>query len=213
LQIPIKGIIIPTMGMSAGHEPSMAGALFSRVQQRVLGLLFCQPDRSFFGAEVIRSVRSGSGAVQRELSRLAGSGLVTVTRVGNQKHYRANRDSPVFAELQGLVRKTLGLAAPLRQALAPLEGRICTAFTYGSAVQGADTTRSDLDLMVIAEGISYPELFEALQAAEAALQRQICPRLNTLEEWSRKLAAGSSFVVRVAAEPKIFLIGSDSDLS
>lgn len=201
------------MGIISAAESSLAGALFSRVQQRVLGLLFGQPDRTFFGAEVIRSVRSGSGAVQRELSRLAASGLVTVTRVGNQKHYRANRDSPVFAELQSLVRKTFGLAAPLREALAPLAGLIRAAFIYGSVPKAADTARSDIDLMVITQGLSYPELYEALQATEATLQRQISPRLSTLEDWSRKRAAGNSFVVRVAAEPKLFVIGSDSDLA
>jgi len=41
-----------------------------------------------------------------------------VERTGNQKHYQAQRDSPVFEELHGLILKTVGLAEPLRQALA-----------------------------------------------------------------------------------------------
>lgn len=201
------------MGMTAVPRGVLGGALFSRVQQRVLGLLFGQPDRSFQVAEVIRLVNSGSGAVQRELGRLAASELVTVTPIGNQKHYRANRDSPVFAELRGLVRKTFGLADPLREALAPLAARIHAAFIYGSVAKGVDTARSDIDLMVIAAGLSYPELYDALQAAEAVLLRQISPRLMTLEEWRHKRAAGSSFIVKVAAQPKLFVLGSESDLA
>lgn len=201
------------MGMRTAADPSFSGALFSRVQQRVLGLLFGQPDRTFLVAEVIRLAKSGSGAVQRELSRLAASGLVTVARVGNQKHYRASRDSPIFAELRALVLKTFGLADPLREVLVPLAPRIRAAFIYGSVAKGADTARSDIDLMIITDGLSYADLYEALQGAEAILARRVDPKLNTPEEWKRKLAADHSFTSKVAAQPKLFLIGSERDLS
>ena len=89
---------------------SLADALFSGTQQRVLGLLFGQPERSFYATELINLAGSGSGSVQRELASLLQSGLVTVKQVGNQKHYQANPASPIYAELCGLVRKTVGLA-------------------------------------------------------------------------------------------------------
>jgi len=57
-------------------------------------------------AEIIAKVRAGSGAVQRELARLEASGLVTVRRLGTQKHYQANPDSPLFAELCSIAQKT-----------------------------------------------------------------------------------------------------------
>src|SRR5207244_1080137 len=96
---------------------SLSNALFSKVQQRVLALIFGHPERSFYTSEIVRSVHSGTGAVERELSRLQRSGLVSVERIGNQKHYRANHGSPIFAELQGLVSKTLGLAGHIRETL------------------------------------------------------------------------------------------------
>src|SRR5438105_9537546 len=95
----------------------LADALFSPVQQRVLALLYGQPQRRFQSAELIRLAKGGTGGVHRVLTRLANAGLVTVTPAGNQKFYQANRESPVFAELHGLVVKTVGLAAPLRKAL------------------------------------------------------------------------------------------------
>lgn len=79
---------------------------------------------------------SGTGAVQRELRRLEASGLVTVTRVGNQKHYRANPGAPVFEELRALVLKTVGLADVLRAALAPMSQDIRAAFVYGRSPRG-----------------------------------------------------------------------------
>ena len=125
----------------------LADALFTTTQQRVLALLFGQPARSFFVTELIELTGSGSGAVQRELKRLTSSGLVTVKRVGNQKHYQANPDSPVFEELRGLVVKTVALAEPIRQALEPLADRIELALLYGSVVKGTDTTQSDIDII------------------------------------------------------------------
>src|SRR6202158_2728757 len=124
------------MGMNS--EVGLANALFSKVQQRVLALIFGHPERSFYTSEIIRGVRSGVGAVERELSRLQRSGLVTVERVGNQKHFRANRDAPIFEELRGLVVKTVGLAEPIRKSFQPYAGAIKAAFVYGSVAKGTD---------------------------------------------------------------------------
>src|SRR5213080_81472 len=114
LNIPNMGFMIPSMGMKkqlrtkapARPRVGIADALFTKVQQRVLGILFGNPGRSFYANEVIALAGSGTGAVQRELTRLEAAGLLTVTRLGNQKHYRANTATPVFEELRGLVLKT-----------------------------------------------------------------------------------------------------------
>jgi hypothetical protein len=141
----------------------LADALFSSTQSRVLALLFGQPDRSFYATELIRLAGAGSGAVQREMSRLEQSGLVTVKRIGTQKHYQANPDSPLFNEIRGIVQKTVGLAEPLRAVLAPFAAKIVAAFVYGSVAKRQDTAVSDIDLMVISDAITYPELFSALE--------------------------------------------------
>jgi predicted nucleotidyltransferase len=84
----------------------VADALFTKVQQRVLAVLFGNSGRSFYANELIALACSGSGAVQRELAHLEAAELVTVRRVGNQKHYQANASAPIFEELRGLVLKT-----------------------------------------------------------------------------------------------------------
>src|SRR5207253_7914230 len=95
LILPKLGAMLPNMG-TMPQAVSLSNALFSKVRQRVLALIFGHPERSFYTSEIVRSVRSGVGAVERELSRLQRSGLVTVERIGNQNHYRANRDAPIF---------------------------------------------------------------------------------------------------------------------
>ena len=208
---------MPNMGMKAKTSAppcgtSLADALFSATQQRVLAFLFGQPERSFFATELIGLVGAGSGAVQRELVRLAQSGLVTVTRKGTQKHYQANPKSPIFAELCAISQKTVGLAEPLREALAPLAERITAAFVFGSVAKRSDTASSDIDVLVLSDYVDYADVFEALQSAEAKLGRTVNPTVQTPADWRRKRKAGVAFVVQVAAQPKLFLIGSEEAL-
>ena len=192
---------------------SLADALFSTVQQRVLAYLFGQPERSYFATELIRLVGGGSGAVQRELARLADSGLVTVSRVGTQKHYQANPKSPIFAELCAIAQKTVGLAEPLREALAPLAKRIATAFVFGSVAKRSDTAASDIDVLVLSESIEYADVFAALQSAEEKLGRTVNPTVYTPANWRKKRKDGNAFVVKVSAQPKLFLVGAEEDLA
>lgn len=195
------------------RSTSLAGALFSGTQRRVLGLLFGQPDRSFYATELINLAGVGSGAVQRELARLAQSGLVTLKPVGNQKHYQANPDSPIFEELCSLVRKTVGMAEPLRAALAPLAAQIKVAFVYGSIAKQQDTARSDIDLLLVSDTLTYGDTILALQDLSAQLGREVNPNIFTPQDFAKRLREGGAFVSRVMAQPKVWLIGGPDDLT
>lgn len=190
----------------------MADALFSTIQQRVLAYVFGQPERSFFATELIKLAGGGSGAVQRELARLADSGLVTVTRVGTQKHYQANPKSPIFAELCAIAQKTVGLAEPLREALAPLARRIDAAFVYGSVAKRQDTAKSDIDLMVVSDSLSYADLFAVLEDATNRLGRTVNPAVYSRQELNKRIRADNAFIKRVLAQPKLWVIGQEHDV-
>ena len=192
---------------------TFADALFTKTQQRVLGVLYGQPERSFYANEIIGLAASGSGAVQRELARLEQATLVTVRRQGNQKHYQANRDAPIFAELRGIVLKTFGVVDVLRAALQSLLPTIELAFVYGSLAKGSERADSDIDLMVIGEVSSNGALLEALAPASAQLGRTINPTLYTPEEFAQRVMDGKSFILRVLEQPKIFVKGAEHDVT
>ncbi len=211
--VPESGMILPEMGrISTPTRTGLADALFTPVQQRVLGLLFGQPERRFQSGELIRLAHGGTGAVHRQLARLADSGLVTVTRTGNQKHYQAREDCPVFTELHGLVVKTVGLVEPIRKAFEPLAPRVHAAFVFGSVAKRTETAGSDVDLLVLSDSLTYSDLFEALQPAEAVLGRTVNPAVFTIAEWRLRRAEADSFVSRIASQPRLFVIGGDDDL-
>lgn len=192
-----------------GIKTTMAGALFTATQQRVLGLLFGQPERSFFATELIGLAGSGSGAVQRELHRLAESGLVTVTRLGNQKHYQANRAAPIFEELRGIAVKVFGPAEALRAALAPLAKRIHAAWLYGSVAKSTDRAQSDMDVLIVADDLTLEDVYRALRSAEKRLGRLISPTLYTVKEFQRRRSARNPFLTKVLAGERILLVGGD----
>jgi predicted nucleotidyltransferase len=203
------GLNVPDARAATG--PSLAGALFTATQQRVLGALFGQPNRSFYANELISIVRGGTGAVQRELSRLTASGLVTVRRVGNQTHYQANPDAPIFGELCSIARKTFALTEPLREALAPVAPSIVAAFVFGSVAKRTDSASSDIDLMVISDLLRYPDLYAALESVRAVLGRPLNLTLLSRAEVESRRKDHDSFLTRVLEQPKIWLLGSADD--
>lgn len=165
----------------------IAEALFSRTQQQVLGLLFSQSERRFTLSEIVLAAKKGTGAVYRELARLTAAGLVTVLPVGGKKLYQANRASPVFDELVGLMAKLFGAApAPvLRSPAAGYEvGRpravpraklaaLCRKYhvrrlgLFGSAARGELAPESDVDLLIEFEAGKAPSLWAEPEMREA----------------------------------------------
>ncbi|WP_374319483.1 transcriptional regulator [Pseudoxanthomonas kaohsiungensis] len=185
----------------------MADALFTATQQRVLSLLFGQPERSFFTKELIELTGGGSGAVQRELARLQQSGLVVQTVLGNQKHYQANAQAPIFAELRGIVSKMLGPADALRQALAPIADEVRLALLYGSVAKRSDTAHSDFDLLLVSDTLTLEQVYAALAPAEQQLGRPVSPTLYTSAEFRKRLEQGNPFLTKLLTGDTIALIG------
>ena len=221
LKIPLSGTIVPDMGtelLSPATPPprgngdsgvsALADALFTSTQQRVLGLLFGQPDRGFFVTEIIALAGSGHGAVQRELARLSGSGLAVVSRVGNRKYYTANPDSPLFHEICSIVRKTVGVEETIRNALEPLSDKLSLALLHGSVARRTDTAASDIDLLLVSDRLTLEEVYAAMAPVEKLLGRRVSPTLYTSNEYRRRREAGTGFLTRVLDRRHMVLKGN-----
>ncbi|WP_137804921.1 nucleotidyltransferase domain-containing protein [Pseudomonas sp. G(2018)] len=191
------------------NKLSLSEALFTATQQKVLGLLFGKPDRSFYANEIARWAQVGKGSLMRELDRLQRAGILIMTRLGNQTHYQVNPDCPIYTELLGITRKTFGITEPLRDALQPFAEQLTWAFVYGSIAKDQANASSDIDLMLIGKGLHYSEVMERLLPLEEHLGRTLNPTLYTPEDWAAKLAAENSFVLRVAQQDKINLMGEN----
>lgn len=186
---------------------SIASSLFSDSQTRLLPWLFGQPERSYHLSELRRLTLLGSATLQRELNRLVDSQLVLSTRVGNLRCFQANTQSPVYAELVAITRKTMGAAPLLLKALQPMSSRINLALIYGSVAKGTDTAQSDVDLLLVGKGLVLSEILQLLLPIEEALARKINPTCYTPSEYAKRLAEPDSFVNRILAQPTLPLMG------
>lgn len=196
----------------SNHNYPLSNTLFSKARQRVVGLLYSHPDKDFYTNEIIRLTNIGSGAIQRELEKLSSMGLISSQFMGNQKRYKANQESPLFYELRSIVLKTFGLADILREALAPLRQRIQIAFIYGSIAKQSDNARSDVDIMIIGDDLTYSDFFKIVTETESKIDRKINPTFHTPHEWKQKIEEKNYFIANISRQSKIFLIGTEDAL-
>src|SRR5690554_929367 len=185
---------------------SIGDALFTKTQQRLLAILYGRPDQSFYLNELVRLAQIGQNSVVRELAKLTESGLVIMTPYGNQHHYQANQDNPIFQELCSLVQKTFGIREILQTALAPLADQVEQAFVYGSVAKGEAHAASDVDVMLIGNDLSYSGIMELLAPAEQQLQRTINPTVYSPAEFEQRIKEQQSFVTRVLEQPRLELV-------
>lgn len=178
----------------------------AHTRRKALSLLLLHPDRSLHVREIARLVDAPAGTVLKELDRLQAAGLLTKQRVGNQVQFAADTSHPVYVELSGLLRKTVGLADVLKDALAPLADRIQLAFVFGSMARGSDRAGSDIDVLVVGD-VDFASVLAALYDVQAVLQREINPKVFSTQEWAEQLQSPSSFVRDLLDKPRVMLIG------
>ncbi len=188
-----------------------ADILFGSYRRQTLALLLLRPEERFHVREIARLTGIPAGSLHRELKLLAEAELLMRQCVGRQVYYQANRQSPIFAELAGIFRKTAGLADVLRAALLPLAKEVELAFVFGSMAQGAERSGSDVDLFVLGN-VSFTAVVAALADVHELLGREINPVIMTCEDFARKYGA-DPFLQRVVKEPKVFVMGGADDLA
>jgi predicted nucleotidyltransferase len=188
-----------------------ASLLFGAYRRDVLALLLLHPEDSTHVREIARAIGKAPGTLLRELNALAAAGVLLRKPVGNQVHFQANPASPIYEELRSILKKTVGVADVLREALAPLGPKVRAAFVYGSVARGDERARSDLDVMVVGEA-SFGDVVAALAPAQESLRREVNPNVYPALEFRKKLAARDPFLKRVLAGHKIYIVGGEDDL-
>jgi predicted nucleotidyltransferase len=186
--------------------------LGSKLRAKVLGWLFTHPDERYFVRQLTALVSEDSTNVSRELVRLEKTGILVSTTEGKQKYYQANRQSPLFNELHGLIIKTVGVADVLRSALAPSIRQIKVAFIFGSIASGDERRRSDIDVMIVGR-ISFEDVVSRISPAEEKLGREVNPVVYPIAEFKQKIRDNHHFLNTVLEGDKIFLIGDEGELA
>src|SRR5215469_25411 len=186
-------------------------ALLPKTRQRILAATLMQPEKAWYASELAQRLGVPSSSLQRELQDLTEAGILKTHKQGRMVYYQANRESPVFPDLRGLLLKTAGLVDVLAHALKPVASKVTTAFVYGSIAAGSEASESDIDLMVVGQ-VAPEDLALPLRRARESLGREINPTVYTPAEFDRKLKAGDPFLKQVLDKPRLFVLGNNNDL-
>ena len=188
-----------------------ADVLFPKTRKLVLGLLYGHADESFYLREIVRRTGQSPGAVLRELDLLTRADLLTRSSRGNQVFFEANRKSPIYRELQGLVLKTVAVVGVLRDVLREFADRIVVAFVFGSAARQELRKGSDVDLLVVSD-VPFDEIVHALRPAQSRIGREVNPTVYPRDEFIAKLRTDNHFIRSVLDEPRTYVYGDDREL-
>ncbi len=188
----------------------MLEKLFSSTRAELLSLFFNNPDEKFYLREIARHIGKDAAGIKRELDTLVRIGLLAREKRGVQKYYFADKASPIFAEMKGLIFKTTGVQGAIKAAFSRLKG-IQTAFIYGSYARGAEKEDSNINLMVIGQ-VNITELNDVVVGLEDKLKREIDYLAFDEQEYRKRKEAKDPFIREIVKGKKILLLGKDDDL-
>jgi len=175
----------------------------------ILELFLSRPSQRFYQREISQLTDLPIQAVQRELSRLSGIGLLHKVTEGNRLYYRVNKEYYIFRELKSIFLKSTGIGEVLKKAFKKKRG-IAFAFIFGSVARGSEKEGSDLDLLVLGD-ISARGLNNMIFPVSEKMGREINQNLFSPHEFLKKIKSGNHFAVRISKGPKLFLVGTPDE--
>jgi predicted nucleotidyltransferase len=185
--------------------------LLGKTRAALLRELYVNPDRRVSFNELVRRLKSGPGAVSRELAFLTSAGLVAEQRQGNQRLLSAGVSSPVFPEVRALIAKASGFQALIREALYGLEAKIDLAVVFGSVAKGTEHADSDLDLFVVGKA-GYSVIMQRMYAIEDRLGRKVQTLYFDAGSATDRRSLRKASTRALLAGPKVFVLGDERTL-
>ena len=186
-------------------------ALFPKTRRDILAATYGQADRWWYLSELAEHLRTRPSSLQRELRTLATSGLLRRRQDGRRTYFQAESESPIYAELRGIVAKTMGIASALQDVMRKFGDRVACAFLYGSVAHREEHALSDADIVVIGS-VGLSDLSPALRTLEKKFGREFNATCYSPAEFRRKAKEGNHFVLSVLSGEKVFLKGDKSEL-
>jgi predicted nucleotidyltransferase len=190
----------------------MIDALFSKTKQNILYTTLTNPDKWWYLSDLAKSINTSPSSLQRDLLIMTSTGILEKRQEGNRIYYRANRECPVFDELQGIIVKTVGIRDKLFFALKPISKKISVAFIFGSIARREEMSISDVDIMIIGE-TTISDVVKMLKPVEKIIDREINPTVYQINEFKKRLKDKNNFLMEVMEGEKVFIIGNENKLA
>jgi predicted nucleotidyltransferase len=186
--------------------------LFSKTKQNILSTVIINPDKWWYLSDLAKKINTSPSSLQRDLLNMTSTGILEKRQEGNRIYYKANKECPVFDELQGIIVKTVGIRDKLISALKPLSKKIKVAFIFGSIARREEMSKSDVDIMIIGD-TTISEVVKRLRPVEKIIDREINPTVYQINEFKNKLKDKSNFLMEVMEGEKVFIFGNENKLA
>lgn len=111
-----------------------------------------------------------SNAIRLELNRFEKAGMLDSEKEGNRKYFKANPKHPLFSEIQGLVRKYVGIDEIVDQVVSKL-GSLERVYLEGKLAHGLEA--EVIDLILVGGKIDRHYLTKLLMKAEEVIKKPI----------------------------------------
>lgn len=168
--------------------PLLSPLLRSDTQGRLLADLYLNPEREFTATELAGRADTSVPSASRELSRMVSAGFLTARTSGRNRYVRVNRDHPLFAPTEQMLRYAYGPLAILPSLLRDVRG-VREAYIYGSwaarlaGEPGPDP--QDIDVLVVGDGVDRRVLGDVAEAARSRLHRDVNIRAVGTSAWAQ----------------------------
>ena len=181
----------------------------SKIRQKILKLLFANEEKSFYLSEIARIAGTSAGNAQRDLEKLVKEGIAKSDKKANLRYYSLDKKNPAFADIENIVRKTIGIEAELAEIFRKLKG-VDFVFIFGSYVKEGLKNESDIDIVIIGKP-DEDELNRKISQLEKTIGREINYHLYSTESEFIKKIKKESFLKNVVRRYKL-LVGDKNEL-
>jgi DNA-binding transcriptional ArsR family regulator len=150
----------------------------SKTRIKLLTRFFLNPDSRSYLRELANEFGESTNSVRLELNRLSDAGILVSNEEGRSKFYKANKEHPLYSEIQSIVRKTLGLDQLVERLTSQL-GDLKQAFLVGDYAKGIDSGL--IDIVLVGE-VDKRSLENLVNKVEKLIKRKIRTLVLSQEE-------------------------------
>lgn len=183
----------------------------SKARVKILEQVLLNPNSEYHIRELSRIVGISPIYVQKELKNLQSIGLLKSRREGNMVLYRLERASSIWDDLKRIFLKTESIGQVIREGLDGDNKEIKYAAIYGSVAKGTEMTTSDVDMLVIGDGVDDDSLLNSIAKIEKKIGREINISTWTEKEFKKKSSEKIPLLKEILKTPVIMIVGDKDE--
>jgi hypothetical protein len=153
----------------------------SKTRIKLLLKLFLNSDNKAYLRGLEEEFQESTNGIRMELNRFEQVGMITSDIEGNKKYFRANKKHPLFADIQSIVKKHIGIDSIIENVLSKL-GEIEEVYLTGDFAKGINANIIDLEMVGI---VDENYLITLIKKVEPLIKRKVRYIIYSTEEYAK----------------------------